>query len=255
MRDKVRDGIPWVLVAVIALAVLGSRHGWFGLGTYGSPGPAPSSGPARSVALPGGGRSDGDKCGATGFHHFAVPTGSRSRGNNPTPPPGPQLTLGAFGFTGMSGQDPARIDVQLLFGAGGRQPLLLSPPLGPRGVAVEIEGPDGLVGGAYDLPVVLGPGTTDGSDGKIHIDPEVGGSATVILPLQALCPGYDGLAVVRKLDPPIDTHHTVTGPPPYTLTVSISDPAAGRIRSSIGSPVTGDVMSADNADVGDPPDA
>lgn len=172
MKDKVRDGIPWVLVAVIALALLGSRYGWFGLGRHGSPGPAsshrpsPSSGPATSVALPGGGRSDGDKCGATGFHHFTLPTASRGRGNDSTPPPGPQLTLGSFGFTGASGQDPARIDVQLLFGAGGRQPLLLSPPLGPRGVAVEIEGPDGLVGGAYDLPVVLGPGTTHAPTGR-----------------------------------------------------------------------------------------
>lgn len=48
----------------------------------------------------------------------------------------------------------------------------LAPPLGPKGVSVEIEGPDGLVGGAYGLPVAYdGP---RGPGGRIRIEPAVG---------------------------------------------------------------------------------
>jgi hypothetical protein len=113
-------------------------------------------------------------------------------------------------------------------------------------VAVEIEGPDGLVGGAYHLPVTLDGTTARTADGGIHIGRENGGEARVTLPSGALCPGIDGLAVARGLVPPVDSTNTVTGQPRYTLTVSLSDPAVGALRRAAGSATTGDVLSATN---------
>ncbi|WP_052682138.1 hypothetical protein [Saccharothrix sp. ST-888] len=113
-------------------------------------------------------------------------------------------------------------------------------------MAVEIEGPDGLVGGAYDLPVKLGDGTAHTAQGKISIGSPDGATAEVTLPAQALCPGIDALAVQQRLSPPIDSTNTITGPAPYTLTVSLADPAVGALRRATGSPLQGDVLSATN---------
>ncbi|MFD0344967.1 hypothetical protein ACFQ0M_00565 [Kitasatospora aburaviensis] len=45
---------------------------------------------------------------------------------------------------------------------------------------------------------------------------------------------------------PTDSHNTITGQPPYRLTVSISDPAIGALRRQVGSTVPGDVLATDN---------
>ncbi|MFF2149238.1 hypothetical protein [Kitasatospora sp. NPDC058190] len=66
------------------------------------------------------------------------------------------------------------------------------------------------------------------------------------LPSEALCPGFDGFAVQQRLMAPTDSNNTITGQPPYRLTVSISDPAIGALRRQTGSPVPGDVLATDN---------
>ncbi|GAA2799259.1 hypothetical protein GCM10010441_25340 [Kitasatospora paracochleata] len=111
---------------------------------------------------------------------------------------------------------------------------------------MEIEGPDGLIGGAHGLPVALDDSIERTDDGRIRISPETAGSASLTLPVQALCPGFDGMAVQRSLQAPTDSSNTITGQPRYTLTVSISDPAIGALRHAVGSNTTGDVLSADN---------
>lgn len=238
MNEKVRDTVPWVVVVAIGLGILANRQHWFGWGA------SDTSGPAKAVALASGGTTDGDKCGVKGFRHFVLPPASATDGNGDTSP-GPQLSLGDTGFTDL-GHDPAYFDVELLLGQGKSGSMDLSPPLGPEGVAVEIEGPHGLVGGAYGLPVKLGVGATRGAGGKIHVSPRTGGRVEVTFPVTALCPGYDGYEVAKQLDPPIDSHNTMIAQPPYTLTVSISDPAISGLRQSAGSPIPGDVLRADN---------
>jgi hypothetical protein len=109
-------------------------------------------------------------------------------------------------------------------------------------VAVEIEGPDGLVGGAFDLPVEPGNGTAHTPQGKISIGSQDGAIVKVTLPAQALCPGIDALAVQQRLGPPIDSTNTITGPASYKLTVSLADPAIGALRHATGSPIQGDVL-------------
>ena len=198
--------------------------------------------PAADVALPGGGTSDGGRCGAEGFHHFTPPAASPVSGA-PDGQPGPQLALGGYGFMKTSAADPGHFTIGLLLAPGRHGPMDLSAPLG---VAVEIEGTDGLVGGAYNLPVTFDDTALHTADGRIRTDPEGGTTAEVTLPAAALCPGFDGLAVQQHLAPPADSRNTITGQPRYTLTVSISDPAIGALRQASGSTVRGDVLSADN---------
>ncbi|MET8788130.1 hypothetical protein [Streptomyces sp. NPDC004589] len=40
--------------------------------------------------------------------------------------------------------------------------------------------------------------------------------------------------------------NTITGQPPYTLTVSVSDPGIGELRTTVHSAISGDLLSADN---------
>ncbi|GAA4842975.1 hypothetical protein [Kitasatospora terrestris] len=205
--------------------------------------------PAADVPLPGGGVSDGSRCGQKDYHHFplpsaapAVPVGFVEQDD---PPPGPQLDLHEYGFM-KHGSDPGDFTFTLVLGPGGDRPLDLTEPLGPEGVAVEIEGPDGLVGGAHHLPVTMDGATTHSPDGKIRVGREDGATATVTMPAEALCPGFDGLAVQKQLVAPTDANNTITGQPSYTLTVSISDPAVGDLRRLAGAPEHGNVLSADN---------
>lgn len=111
---------------------------------------------------------------------------------------------------------------------------------------MEIEGPEGIVGGAYGLPITPFDDGARSLDGKIRIMPDSGGSAVVTLLAQALCPGYDGFVLQQMLGVPIDSSNTIIGEPPYRLTVSISGPAVGALRHASGSPLTGDVLSADH---------
>ncbi|MEU4115367.1 hypothetical protein AB0F71_12820 [Kitasatospora sp. NPDC028055] len=218
-----------------------------------SPRPVPGSPrPTVDVALPGGGVSDGTRCGTKGFHHFEPAPASFTFAGSPTdtPPPGPQLVLSAYGFSRGAAQDPGHFTIGLGLAPGpGGHALDLSAPLGPQGVAVEIEGPDGLVAGAHGLPLTHGDGDGDApSDpgGTVHVGPEGGASVQVTLPAAALCPGFDGFAVQQRLTAPTDSNNTVTGQPPYRLTVSIADPAIGALRRQLGSTVPGDVLATDN---------
>ncbi|WP_405015844.1 hypothetical protein OHV05_01105 [Kitasatospora sp. NBC_00070] len=195
--------------------------------------------PSADAALPGGGIFPGGKCGTKGFHHFTLPPAA---GSGRPGSPGPALDLGSYGFSSQSANDPGILEVGLLISPGPTGPLDLARPLGPEGVAVEIEGPGGLVGAAHHLPVTYDDDTEPTADGRL-ISPV---SALVTFPVAALCPGYTGPAVARGLVPPVDAHNTITGPPRYTLHVSFSDPAVGALRRASGSPVAGDVLAADN---------
>ncbi|MFE0460692.1 hypothetical protein ACFW1A_15735 [Kitasatospora sp. NPDC058965] len=254
---------PWVLAAAVVTATVvalgvGPGNGLLSLGNSPRdilPSHAPGSPrPSTDTALSGGGTSDGSKCGVHGFHHFTPTATSAPAGPAPvafadgqsgTPLPGPQLALSSYGFS-QEPPDPGHFTIDLMLGPGAHRSLDLSPPLGPQGVAVEIEGPDGLVGGAYGLPVTLADGTARTPQGKISIGEPDGAIVEVTLPAQALCPGIDALAVQQRLSPPIDSNNTITGPPPYTLTVSLADPAIGALRRATGSPLQGDVLSATN---------
>ncbi|MFJ2864091.1 hypothetical protein [Kitasatospora sp. NPDC087314] len=210
--------------------------------------------PTVDVALPGSGVSDGTKCGTKGFHHFEPAPASFTFATGPqsdAPAPGPQLVLGSYGFSRTSPKDPGHFTIGLGLGPGsGDRTLDLSAPLGPQGVAVEIEGPDGLVAGAHGLPLTHDGDAPDDAPsdagGTVHVGPENGASVQVTLPAEALCPGFDGFALQQFLVAPTDSHNTITGQPYYRLTVSISDPAIGALRRQAGSTVPGDVLATDN---------
>lgn len=211
-----------------------------------------SAGPAADVALPGGGVSDGTRCGTKGFHHFEPAPASftfAAGARSDAPPPGPQLVLSSYGFSRTSQKDPGHFTISLGLGPGpgaGDRGLDLSTPLGPQGVAVEIEGPDGLVAGAHGLPLTPDEDAPSDAGGTVHVAPENGASVQVTLPAVALCPGVDGFTLQQFLVAPTDSHNTITGQPHYRLTVSISDPAIGALRRQVGSTVPGDVLATDN---------
>jgi hypothetical protein len=239
MRERARNAVPWVVTGFVALG-LAYQQQWFGLDA-----PSPS-GPARAVALAGGGVSDGDKCGAKGYHYFALSAVTDTGGALPGTPAGPQLILAAYGGGKSGPADPGDFTISLLLAPGSVSHALdLSAPLGPLGVAVEIEGPDGLVGGAHNVPVTLDDTSARLPNGKIRVTAS-GLSVELKIPAQALCPGYDVTSVVAKLKPPIDSSNTITGQPPYTITASISDPAIATLRTELGSTVAGPVLAANN---------
>lgn len=208
--------------------------------------------PAADVALPGGGVSDGTRCGVKGFHHFdPAPSSFTFAGgaHSDVTPPGPQLVLGSYGFSRTSAKDPGHFTIGLGLGPGpgaGDRGLDLSAPLGPQGVAVEIEGPEGLVAGAHGLPVTPAGDTPSEAGGTVHAGPVNGAYVEVTLPAAALCPGIDGFTVQQHLTAPTDADNTITGQPLYRLTVSISDPAIGALRRQVGSTAAGDVLATDN---------
>ena len=227
------NAAPWVAAGAVVV------FGAFQMGLIPRPS-APTSGPAEAVSLPGGGTSDGNQCGTPGYHHFALPASAESPA--PSSASGPQLVLGAYGYAKLSSRSPAHLTVGLLFAPGSKKPLKLSRTLGGEGVAVEIEGPKGLVAGAHGLPVTWSSGTK--KDASVEVGEETGGEIT--LPSEALCPGYDAQSVAKALNPPTDSHHTITGQPPYRLVVSLRDPAVGTLRTSLGLPADGNVLSANN---------
>jgi hypothetical protein len=241
LRDRIAATVPWLAAAAVVLL------GAYQMNLFSLLGP-PASGPAKDVALPGGGVSDGDHCGAKGYHHFPLPASATS----PPPPesadrpqPGPRLTLGSYGYERLS-RAPGHFGIGLLFAPGPKGSLTLSRTLGGEGVSVEIEGPHGLVAGAHGLPVTWNSsGAADRTD-TAHIDVTEGGSAEVTLPLRALCPGYDAHTVMKGLVAPIDSHNTITGQPTYTLVVSVRDPGIGESRRIRRLPVEGNLLSANN---------
>ncbi|MEU5536856.1 hypothetical protein [Streptomyces sp. NPDC020362] len=238
--DRARAVIPWMAAAAVVLVGAYEQN----LLSWGGP---PTSGPAKSVALPGGGVSDGDRCGAKGYHHFPLPAAASSPAPQPTGPQrGPQLALGSYGYERLNPRTPGRLTIGLLLAPGPKGSLKVPRTLGAEGVAVEIEGPHGLVGGAHGLPVTWNPAVKADAEDKTQIYLNGGGSAEVSLPVQVLCPGYDGSAVMKRLQAPIDSSNTITGQPAYTLTVSVRDPAIGELRKSVGLPVGGNLLSVNN---------
>jgi hypothetical protein len=84
-------------------------------------------------------------------------------------------------------------------------------------------------------------------NGKIRVGgSDTGLSVELTLPAAILCRGYDVLSVQKNLEAPTDSTSTITGQPPYTLTVSISDPAVTALRAELGSAATGPVLAAKN---------
>ncbi|WP_250402401.1 hypothetical protein [Streptomyces cellostaticus] len=238
LRETAQAVVPWLAVAAVVIAAA-QQQGLFSLvGRY-------AAGPAKAVPLPGGGVFDGDRCGSVGYHHFRLPAGATSPPLPHDAPDGPRLVLGAHGYE-QGPRTAARLTFTLLLAPGGERPLELSRTLGADGVAVEIEGSDGLVAGAYGLPVTWREPAGQEPGHRVRLGARDGAIAVVALPVRALCPGERGTEVSRRLQAPIDSHHTITGQPPYTLTVSFSDPGVGRSRASLGSPERGDVLAVSN---------
>ncbi|MGW4650200.1 SCO2583/SCO2584 N-terminal domain-containing protein [Kitasatospora sp. NPDC004289] len=226
----------WVLCGLLLLAVAVGYSDFSPAHRGGRPIHNPVVGSTTDLALPGGGTSMGSACGAKGRHRHALP---------PFEPvgriKGPQLVLTSYGSQRLSGDDPGAFEIDLAV-APGLVPLTLPASLGAEGVTVEIEGPDGLVAGGHHLPVTLVEGTTRTPDGGLAAP--LGG--TVRLDALALCPGQDLSRIGRGLSSPIDGHNTITGPPPYVLTLSFSHPAVATARAAAGSALRSDVLAADN---------
>ncbi|RKE23253.1 hypothetical protein [Streptomyces sp. TLI_171] len=206
-----------------------------------SPPPQPGSPrPTADRALAGGGTFVGSACGGHGYHRFPdAPKSLTAQGTS-----GPSIALQAYGYQ-KPGAEPGELVFDLLLSSGGSTPLALAAPLGSEGVAIEIEGPDGVVAAAYGLPAeVTGAERLPDGRGWLVSAPE--SSAHVVLPPTALCPGVDGQALARNLMPPTDEHQTITGPAPYTVTVSVSDPEVREMRRTLGAQADGEVMAADN---------
>ncbi|OIK25966.1 hypothetical protein VT52_019385 [Streptomyces malaysiense] len=231
---------PWTAVAVVA--VFGAfQMGLIPRSSSTSPASGPTAGPAKAVSLPGGGFSDGDRCGTRDYHHFPLPPGAESPEPSATDS-GPRMVLGSHGYEKLSSRDPGHLTVGLRFDPGRKKLLELSRTLGGQGVAVEIEGPQGLVGGAHGLPVSWSSDVKDGA--FVKVSGRTGGEIT--LPPQALCPGYDARSVAEALRPPTDSHDTITGQPRYRLVVSLRDPAVGTLRTALGLPAQDSLLSANN---------
>lgn len=240
LRDRAVAAIPWTAAAAVVLVGASQQN----LLSWGGP---PASGPAKAVALPGGGISDGGRCGAQDHHHFPLPATATAPAPRSTgSPPGPRLELGSYGYAQEASRAPGRLTIELLFAPGPKRSLTVSRNPGGEGAAVEIEGPNGLVAGAHGLPVTWHTPGKAGREDEKRVDLSGGGSAEITLPVRALCPGYDGNTVMKKLQPPIDSSNTITGQPPYTLTVSVRDPGIGASRKSIGAPVDGNLLSTNN---------
>lgn len=246
---------PWTAVA--AVVVFGAfQTGLIPRSSPSSPAPAPASGPAEAVSLPGGGTSDGDQCGTKGYHHFPLPAGATAvePPSAASPASGPQLSLSHYGYA-ADPEGEGDIVIGLRFTTPGtKKPLQVSRTLGGEGAAVEIEGSDGLVAGAHGLPVIWpsaarasasGASDASGASGA-SVDVSDGGGGEIVVPAEALCPGHDGDSVAKSLVPPADSTGTVTGPPPYRLVVSLRDPAVGTLRTTLGLPAGGGLLSAVN---------
>ncbi|MFJ1755122.1 hypothetical protein [Kitasatospora sp. NPDC088134] len=197
--------------------------------------------PAADRALPGGGVFAGSACGRHGYHRF--PDTDRPTGLDGGP--APLLAFGAYGYQRLGTSQPGEFLFDLLV-AGGSGPLTLAAPLGRDGVAVEIEGPDGVVAAAYGLPAEVSGASRLPDGGGWVIEGSTSASAHVVLPEAALCPGVGALALGPKLKQPTDANNTVSGPAPYTITVSISDPEIAEARRTMHAQSSGQVLAATN---------
>jgi hypothetical protein len=235
MRESTRRTIALLAVGVF-IAGTAYQHHWFGLGK------------TADTAQPAPGISDIAECGTKGYHYFKLSTVMNLDGTSQNTPTGPQMVLSTYGAEQNGPDDRGELTFTLSLSTGSSSRNLdLSAPLGTAGVAVEIEGPNGLIGGAHDLPVRLEQQSARLPNGKIRVaaaDP--GLDADVTMPAIDLCPGYKALAVQKNLLAPTDASSTITGQPPYTVTVSISDPAITTLRAALASTATGPVLAANN---------
>ncbi|WP_063830753.1 hypothetical protein [Kitasatospora phosalacinea] len=210
-----------------------------------SPGAQPGSPrPAGDRTLPGGGTFAGSECGQHGYHRFPAAADPLPGGEST----GPWLRFDSYGYrpaeAGLPDQ-PGEFAFDLRLGSGSDVALALAAPLGGSGVAVEIEGPDGVVAAAYGLPATV-RGADHTPDGQGWLVTEDGASAHVVLPAAALCPGVDAQALAAGLMPRTDGGNTVTGPAPYTLTVSVADSEVAEVRRTAGSKLHGEVLATTN---------
>ncbi|MFB7947369.1 hypothetical protein ACFC6L_20910 [Kitasatospora phosalacinea] len=207
-----------------------------------APGAQPGSPrPTGDRALPGGGTFAGSKCGQRGYHRFAATADSLPTEEST----GPWVRFASYGYQKLGADKPGEFLFDLELGSGSGAPLALSAPLGSGGVSVEIEGPNGVVAAAYGLPGTV-EGTGHTPDGQGWLVTENGTSAHVVLPTAALCPGVDEQTVAAGLSPSTDADHTVNGPAPYTLTVSVADPEVAELRRTLGTRLHGEVLAATN---------
>ncbi|MFD5559329.1 SCO2583/SCO2584 N-terminal domain-containing protein [Kitasatospora griseola] len=200
-----------------------------------------SPAPSTDRALPGGGVFTGSRCGTRGYHRFpTAPAELTVDGSS-----GPALLLSAYGYQRLGADRPGEFVLDLRLSSGSATPLALSAPLGTDGVAVEIEGPDGLVAAAYGLPAAV-EGAPHAPDGQGWLISAHGATAHAVLPVAALCPGVDPQALASGLMLRTDGRNTVTGPAPYTLTVSVSDPKVAELRRATGVQPQGEVLAVTN---------
>ncbi|QKW17661.1 hypothetical protein HUT16_34480 [Kitasatospora sp. NA04385] len=197
--------------------------------------------PAGDRALPGGGTFAGSACGQHGYHRF--PTAATSLPDEEST--GPWLRFDSYGYQSTGTDRPGEFTFDLRLGSGSNAPLALTAPLGSAGVAVEIEGPDGVVAAAYGLPTTV-QDAEHTPDGHGWLITENGASAHVVLPADALCPGVDAQALATGLFPRIGSDHAVAGPAPYTLTVSVADAEVAELRRATGAKLHGEVLAATN---------
>ncbi|MGW4693944.1 SCO2583/SCO2584 N-terminal domain-containing protein [Kitasatospora cineracea] len=202
---------------------------------------AASPRPTGDQALPDGGTFAGSKCGQHGYHRFpaaadALPTEKST---------GPWLRFTSYGYQRLDATRPGEFVFDLELGSGSATPLAISAPLGSAGIAVEIEGPNGVVAAAYGLPTTVN-GATHTPDGRGWLITDSGTTAHVVLPTAALCPGIDATAVATGLSPRVDSSQSITGPAPYTLTVSAADPEIAELRRPLGTQPGGEVLAATN---------
>ncbi|MFJ5924455.1 hypothetical protein ACIQF6_17835 [Kitasatospora sp. NPDC092948] len=200
-----------------------------------------SPSPSTDRALPGGGVFPGSRCGTHGYHRFPTAPASLSVDGSS----GPALLLATYGYQRLGTDQPGEFAFDLRLSSGSETPMTLSAPLGTDGVAVEIEGPDGLVAGAYGLPATV-EDASRAADGQNWLISSYGTVAHVVLPMAALCPGIDAQTLAAGLMLRTDGRNTITGPAPYTLTVSVSDPKVAELRRTTGTQPQGEVLSATN---------
>ncbi|RAJ46955.1 hypothetical protein K353_00156 [Kitasatospora sp. SolWspMP-SS2h] len=211
-----------------------------------SPGTRPGSPrPTADQALPGGGTFAGSKCGQHGYHHFPTTADALPAGESAGKPTGPWLRFTSYGYQRPDADRPGEFVFDLELGSGSDAPLALAAPLGSAGVAVEIEGPNGVVAAAHGLPTTV-DGAAHTPDGRGWLITDGGATAHVVLPAAALCPGVDAPALAAGLTPRTDADQNVTGPAPYTLTLSAADPEIAELRRPLGTRSGGEVLVATN---------
>lgn len=173
------------------------------------------SGPARNVALPGGGTTEGAECG-TKYAFFP-------RGVGHPDSVAPRFMLLGYGGSSMP-QQPTRFQLRASVGEVKAPGLTLDRR--PT-VSLEVRGPHGLIAGAHGMPVRW-PASRPAT-----VAPGGGLDFGITLPPTAVCPCHSWSGVLDA----IDSGTTV-------LTLTLSDPAVGAYRARVRGPESGDLLIA-----------